>query len=162
MSEQNKYRTLWIVILCLLAINTIMLGWIWFAKPPQNAMPPERMVNELGFDAQQLEAFEKLKTEHFAVVTPLRDSIRILMRESYDLTKSDTLDKALLHQNMQDLSSKIVANEENTREHLYQVRKLCTPGQREIFDNKVLEIFKNQGENHRGGKDGERMPPPPR
>ena len=162
MSEQNKYRTLWIVILFLLALNTLMLGWVWFAKLPQNTMPPERIAKELDFDAQQIDAFEKLKAEHFAVVTPLRDSIRYLLRESFNLMKSDSLNKTLLHQKMQDLSKKISMNEENTRIHLYQVRKLCTPAQREKFDNEILEIFKNQGEAHRGGKGSEQMPPPPR
>ncbi len=153
MNEQNKFRTLWVMVISLTFLNLIMMGWIWFnAGPlgPMNPIPPEKMVEMLHFDQNQRGAFHKLKERHFHEIEPIRDSIRLLIDQNYDLIKTDNLDENLLYTKSEELARVIIRNEENTRRHLFEVRKLCNSTQKEIFDHEVLDLFKKQREDPKG------------
>ena len=117
---------------------------------PMNPIPPEKMIEILHFDKNQREAFRKLKEAHFQEIEPIRDSIKLLIDQNYDLIKTDNLDENFLHAKSQELAKAIMRNEENTRKHLFEVRKLCNSEQKEIFDHEVLDLFKKQREKNKG------------
>jgi periplasmic protein CpxP/Spy len=147
-----------ILILGLLLVNLGVLIWMSFFKngpPPPNQISPMIIERELGFEGAQKQVFEKIKTQHFNEVGPLRDSIRILKREAQQMLRQTPLDTATLHEKINQLSQKIAQNEWLTLKHFGEIRAMCQPEQQRIFDEVLLPRLgrpmdprKNEGPRH--------------
>jgi protein CpxP len=163
MEDVKKIKTLWIAIILLILINLSVLAWLWLSpRDMQGQLSPERIERTLNFDSQQREQFEIIKDKHFAEVTPIRDSIKIIKSELFDYIKQDKPDQKFIDEKMNSLASKIKENEEKTLKHFTEVRAVCNEEQKDIFDNEILERFKKQGPNGGGRRpEGEGRPPRP-
>jgi periplasmic protein CpxP/Spy len=155
MNEQQKFRNLWFAILSLFMLNVGTLGWIFLKN--QHGEPPIGPViieESLSFDKKQLNDFEPLKNRHFKEVLPIREDIRKEKDKLFDWLKSVKGDSLELENRLSILSLKVIANERNTFKHFREIRGLCNPEQKKIFDNVLIEKFKHHGENKNN--------PPPR
>jgi periplasmic protein CpxP/Spy len=155
MNEQYKFRNLWFAILSLFMLNIGTLGWIFLKN--QHGEPPIGPViieESLSFDKKQLNDFEPLKNRHFKEVLPIREDIKKDKYRLFDWLKSEKVDSVALENHLAMLTSKVIANERSTFKHLREIRDLCNPEQRKIFDEVLIEKFKHQGENKNN-------PPPP-
>ncbi len=161
MENLKKIKTLWVAIIMLIIINLSVLAWMWFSpQGMQGHISPERIERTLNFDSKQKEQFEVIKDKHFAEVTPIRDSIKIIKSELFDYIKQDKPDPKIIEKKMNLLASKIKENEEKTLKHFTEIRAMCNTEQKHVFDNDILERFKNQDPN--GGGRPERNDRPPR
>lgn len=149
-------------IIMLIIINLSVLAWMWFSPQgmQQGQISPEKIERTLNFDSKQKEQFEVIKDKHFAEVTPIRDSIKIIKSELFEYVKQDKPDQKIIQEKMNLLANKIKENEEKTLKHFIEIRAMCNEEQKTIFDNDILERFKKQGPN--GGGRPERNDRPPR
>ncbi|MES2517089.1 MAG: hypothetical protein V4585_03210 [Bacteroidota bacterium] len=162
MEDKKKIKTLWIAIIMLIIINLSVLACLWLSpRGIQGQLSPERIEKALNFDSQQKERFEIIKDKHFAEVTPIRDSIKIIKSELFDYIKQDKPNPKFIDEKMNLLASKIKENEEKTLKHFTEVRAICNEEQKHVFDNEILERFKKQGPNGGGRPEGEGRPPRP-
>lgn len=147
------------VIIMLIIINLSVLAWMWFSpQGMQGQMSPERIERTLNFDSKQKERFEIMKDKHFAEVTPIRDSIKIIKSELLDYIKQDKPDQRFIEEKMNLLANRIKENEEKTLKHFTEVRAMCDDEQKNIFDHDILEGFKKQSPN--GGRPESKGRPP--
>jgi periplasmic protein CpxP/Spy len=143
MNEQYKFRNLWIAILSLFLLNMGTLGWIFLKnRPMQPPVGPLFIEKTLNFNQQQKEAFEPLKKQHFKEVLPIRDSIKHDKDALFAWVKSDKADSVEFENRLISLSQKVIQNERNTFKHFRAIRDLCTPEQKKIFDDVMIERFK--------------------
>jgi periplasmic protein CpxP/Spy len=156
MNNLNNNRNLWLAILGLLILNLCTLGWVIFSK--NNKKPPLNIAKDLHFDNKQAESFEIIKDRHFEEVLPLRDSIKTLKKEVFELIKADKFDKVAFDAKMNQISDKIYRNEENTLLHFREIRDMCTPEQKKLFDEELVAKLTSPPQ----GESGNRPPPPPR
>ena len=162
MENLKKIKTLWIAIIMLIIINLSVLAWMWFSpQGMQGHISPERIERTLNFDSQQKEQFEIIKDKHFAEVTPIRDSIKIIKSELFDYIKQDKPDPKIIEEKMNLLANKIKENEEKTLKHFTEIRAMCNEEQKTIFDNDILERFKKQDPNGAGRPGRNDRPPRP-
>jgi periplasmic protein CpxP/Spy len=156
MKEQQKFRNLWFAILSLFMLNVGTMCWI-FLKNQHGEAPigPIIIEKSLSFDKKQLDDFEPLKIRHFNEVLPIREAIKKDKNTLFDWLKSERVDSLALENHLVILTSKVIANERSTFRHLREIRDLCNPEQRKIFDEVLIEKFKQQGENRNN------RPPPP-
>lgn len=162
MEDSKKIQSLWIAIILLILINLSALSWLWFSqRSSQDHTGPERIEKTLHFNHQQEQQFIKLKDAHFAEIIPIRDSIKIIKSELFDYLKQEKPDLKIIEIKMKIMVEKIKENETKTLQHFAKIRAICTPEQKIIFDNDVLERFKKQGSNSDGRpREGERPPRP--
>jgi periplasmic protein CpxP/Spy len=162
MEDSKKIQSLWIVIILLILINLSVLSWLWFSqRPPQDSLSPERIEKTLHFNHEQEEQFRKIKDDHFAEILPIRDSISIIKSELFDYLKQENPDPQFIDAKMKIMLEKIKENETKTLQHFAKIRAICTPEQKVVFDNDILERFKKQGPNGAGRpREGERPPRP--
>jgi periplasmic protein CpxP/Spy len=156
MNEQNKFRNLWFAIISLFVLNMGTLGWIFFKnqghEPP---IGPVIIEEALSFDSKQREDFKPLMRKHFEMVIPLREAIQEDKNLLFDWIKSGSNDTIVLSNHLASLSLKVIENERNTFLHFKEIRDLCTPEQRKVFDEVLINKFKNQ-------RNKKTPPPPPR
>jgi periplasmic protein CpxP/Spy len=157
MNEQNKFRNLWFAILSLFMLNLGTLGWIFFKnKGHEPPIGPVIIEEALSFDNQQIAEFKPLMRKHFDAVIPLRKAIQEDKDSLFDWVKSGGNDTAELNRLLASLSLKVIENERDTFLHFKEIRDLCTPEQRKVFDDVLVEKFKHHGENK-----NQMSPPPP-
>ena len=162
MEDSKKIQALWIVIILLILINLSVLSWLWFSQRiPRDPLSPERIEKTLQLNHEQEDQFRRIKEEHFTEIRPIRDSIKIIKSELFDYLKQENPDPQLMEAKMNLMLEKIKENETKTLQHFAKIRAICTPEQKIIFDNDILEKFKKQGLNGGGRpRDGERPPRP--
>jgi periplasmic protein CpxP/Spy len=157
MNEQHKFRNLWFAILSLFVLNLGTLGWIFFKKqahePP---IGPVIIEKALSFNDKQVSEFKPLMRRHFDKVIPLRNAIKQEKDLLFDWLKSGGNDSITFNNHLASLSAKVTENERITFLHFKEIRDLCTPEQRKIFDEILIEKFKKQG-----GDKNQKMPLPP-
>ena len=143
MEDSKKIQSLWIAIILLILINLSALSWLWFSqRSSQDPISPERIEKILHFNHQQEQQFIKLKDAHFTEIIPLRDSIKIIKSELFDYLKQEKPDLKIIEVKMKIMVEKIKKNETKTLQHFAEIRAICTPEQKIIFDNDILERFK--------------------
>jgi hypothetical protein len=154
MNNSTNNRFLWLTILGLLLLNIGLLGWIWFGTNSSlGKEPPSFLPNELGFDQAQAHQYDILRKAHFKEVKPIRDSTKILKDDLFSHLANPTLSDADLKALTNAIAQNIERSDWLTFKHLQEVRKLCTPAQKEVFDATIQDIMRKQAH---GG-----MPPPP-
>lgn len=142
MNEQNKFRNLWFAIISLFVLNLGTLGWIFFKNQGQEPpIGPVIIEEALSFDHKQREDFKPLMRKHFEAVIPLRESIKKDKISLFGWLKSGGNDTTVLNNHLASLSSKVIENERNTFLHFKEIRDLCTPEQKKVFDEVLIEKF---------------------
>jgi periplasmic protein CpxP/Spy len=155
MNEQNKFRNLWYAIMSLFLLNMGTLGWIFFKnqghEPP---IGPVIIEEALKFDSKQLSDFKPLMRKHFEAAIPLRKAIQEDKDSLFQWLKAGGNDTTDFNNHLTSLSAKVIENERNTFLHFKEIRDLCTPEQKKIFDEVLIEKFK-----HHNDKKGPPLPP---
>jgi periplasmic protein CpxP/Spy len=155
MNEQHKFRNLWFAIISLFVLNIGTLGWIFFKnqghEPP---IGPVIIEEALKFDDKQLSDFKPLMRKHFEAVIPLRKAIQHDKGALFDWLKAGGNDSTDFNNHLASLTSKVIENERNTFLHFKEIRDLCSPEQRQYFDDVLIEKFK-----HHNDKKAPLLPP---
>lgn len=157
MEESKKIKSLWLAILGLVILNISVLGWIGFDgklnQQPTEPPPPHEISKRLGFDKYQILAFENIKNEHFRRIRPVREHIRMMKEKLWEDVKNDTPNDYILKAQVALLGNEIQINEYETFKHLQDIRKICNPSQKQVFDNEIVPLF-NRREPPHPGRDG--------
>jgi periplasmic protein CpxP/Spy len=158
MNNLNNNRNLWLAIFGLLILNLCTLGWVILSKNGKRPIVGNFFIeDELKFNNNQKESFKMLKDKHFEEVLPLRDSIKTLKKEVFELIKADKFDRIAFDSKMIQISDKIHRNEANTMLHFREIRDMCSPEQKVLFDEELIAKLSSPP----GGGGGNRPPPPP-
>ncbi len=162
MKDSKKIQYLWVVIILLTLLNLSVLSWVWFSQRTlQDPLSSERIEKALHFNHEQENQFRKIKDDHFTEIRPIRDSIKIIKSELFDYLKQENQDPKIIEAKMFVMLEKIEENETKTLQHFAKIRAICTPEQKKVFDNDIIDRFKKQGQNGAGRpREGERPPRP--
>lgn len=152
MEESKKIKSLWLAILGLIILNISVLGWVSYGNKlghqPNEPPPPNEIPRRLGFDESQVRAFENIKNQHFQRIKPVREHIRMMKAKLWDDVKNDAPNDSLLKAQIALLSNEIQMNEYETFKHLQDIRKICNPSQKQIFDNEIVPLFNRREPQH--------------
>ncbi len=162
MEESKKIKSLWLAILGLIILNISVLGWVGYGNKlrhqPNEPPPPDEIPKRLGFDKFQVLAFENIKNQHFQIVKPVREHIRMMKAKLWEDVKNDAPNDSLLKAQIALLGNEIQMNEYEIFKHLQDIRKICNPSQKQVFDNQIVPLFNRREppfpnkENHNDDK----------
>jgi len=172
---KNKLLTWLVLLLIVFNAVTITMFWLGSAKVPprRNGTPQEFLVKELNLDTLQQSTFAKLRRDHRDSAEILRAQVKQAKESFFALLKqSDVTDsmKATAAKRISVITEKL---DLLTLNHFQKVRAICTTEQQGKFDdiiNQVIEMIGHNGQPGRphgnrppqpGGRDEERLPPPP-
>lgn len=135
MNKQAK-----LIIVALLLVNIMLLVTLYVGKPAQNQFnrPKELIIEKLGFEEMQISHFEGLVVEHFTEVRTVQSEIRAYKQE----INSDLL---LENPEMNDSLNNLLSNcfkkmEELHFKHMRDIKDICNPEQKLIFNKMVPEL----------------------
>jgi periplasmic protein CpxP/Spy len=146
-SKPSKFWKAFAIVLLVLNITLIVFLLL---KPmidhhrmqKEEGGPGHFLVVKLKFNATQEASFDKLRTAH-------HDSIEILQAEGKKLRKTffDGLTTDVSDSTAVIMAGKIAANQKQiellTYNHFVDVKKLCTPEQKLIFNDIIQEVIQN-------------------
>ncbi len=146
MKTENSSNKIFIIVIALLLIaNIVTLSLFFTGKKPETDDRKNTMrnylKNEVGFSAAQLVAFDTVKSRQRAQAKLMYDEIRErkqnnLKKIGIDKFSDSTLKNAALY-----AASQQKDMEMNMLQHLKDIRNLCTPPQRAIFDTGFYKIM---------------------
>jgi hypothetical protein len=163
--KNNRWLTVFIIILLLANIVTLVLLWSGYKKNElekiiQNPTGSvfQFVTTALQLNEQQQKAYAVLRDEHRAGQKDLQDSIKKAKDNFFELLKLPATNDSILKM----YSSRELAFQQQleifTFKHFQQVKALCTTAQQIKFDNVIQEALKRMGNNRPPRPDG---PPPP-
>ena len=137
----NKVKFLYIIIVLLVATNVSVLLNIYFHKPPHphNENGPKKIIVEkLGFDKTQSEAYDVIIKQHQVKIKSIENKIRKNKDALFALLKEDDLStKDSVVSNLGSLQMEI---ESAHYTHFEAIKKICKDDQLERFDELTKEL----------------------
>ena len=156
MFTNTKSRALVAIIIFLLLSNIAILAFFLFysdgrksshGKEDRNAISLF-LQKEIGFNQQQMDDYQKLRTAHMQSVKPLFDDIRLAKESFYDLLYINNIADSTINKAVGVIGEKQMALDVQMFNHFKNVRNLCTPQELPKFDT----LFKKVVEKMTGGK----------
>jgi hypothetical protein len=135
----NKKTLNSIIIAVLLTSNLILLGFIFFSKPPHPPMPKQVIIKKLGLDKTQTADYLQLTKAHQEAVIALESKIKEKKKELYI-----TLANANGNTNVDSLANaigQIQTEIEHTHyKHFTEIKNLCRKEQLPAFNELSKEL----------------------
>lgn len=147
----NKIRLLTISVVLLFLLNAGMIVFLFTARPlppGHDRRPDAFIIEQLQLDKEQQQSFAQLRMQHQNAIRSAQEEDRRLHDVYFSLVKTDQPDKAKVDSLTSLIGAQRGVIETATFEHFHQLRNLCRPEQKKLFDNTIDEITR-------------RMAPPP-
>jgi len=153
--RSNKYIG-WVVIV-LAIINVVLLVFIWTGSNRLKRNRPQGGIivleERLDLNESQKQQVQQLREAHFKSMESLRDESRETRKVLHSLwSETNVNDKVTTL--TQRLGNAQAAIEKATYDHFAQIRAICSPEQKVIFDELIKDILR-QGEQA-GPRNGKR------
>lgn len=146
MKADNSSNKIFIIVIALLLIaNVVTLTMLFTGKKPEyddrrNAMR-NYLKTEVGFSAAQLVAFDTVKSRQRTQAKLLYDEIRERKQNNLKKIGADNFSDTTIKSAAVYAAAQQEQMELNLLEHLKNIRNLCTPPQRAIFDTGFYKIM---------------------
>lgn len=148
-NDQNRHKVFLVIIAVLLLTNIGMLVFLLQGKEtPKQADQPDKkafIVNllqeEIGFDQQQLSAYDTLSNQHRERMGKLFEQLRKKKAEKFRLlAAADFADSAISHAAAESAASQEIIDV-SMYHHCKNIRQLCSSSQRPKFDSLFVKVF---------------------
>lgn len=162
MKDTNKFRILWVAIVALVVLNIGMMAWFtFFAHRPG---PPQRLFleQELSFDDKQKESYRLMREEHFMKARSIKEHVKMMKEAFFKAMADSSIADEELRKKALAISSEASELDLLTFKHFQQVRQMCTPEQKEKFDEIIEEVLRSMDrQGPPPGREQPNGPPPP-
>lgn len=155
MDAVTKNRSLVSIIIFLVISNiAILLYFLYFSDGRKGSHGKDRnavsvfLQKDIGFNKQQMDAYQKLKTSHLQTIKPLFNDIRTAKENFYNLLYVNNVSDSSIDKAAAVIGEKQIALDKQMFNHFTNVRNLCTPQELPKFDSS----FKKVVEKMTGGR----------
>src|SRR6218665_720690 len=152
MKDTNRFRILWAAIAVLVVLNIGMIAWFTFFA--HHSGPPRRffLEQELSFNEKQKESYRIMRDEHFMKARSIKEHVKMMKEDFFKSMADSSLSDEDLRKKAQAISTEASELDILTFKHFQQVRQMCTPEQKEKFDEVIEDVLRSM----------DRQGPPPR
>jgi hypothetical protein len=145
----NNKVLLLVVAVLLLANIAMLLYFLWGKEPSRKNAHAERqrspitlfLEQQIGFDKQQMEAYEKMRQEHRQKMRPLFEEIRIAKVGFYGLLNNPAYSESEFNQGASAIGEKQKAIDVQAFHNFRELRKICTPSQQVKYDSLIPGVI---------------------
>ncbi|MEO6488714.1 MAG: hypothetical protein ABIO04_02145 [Ferruginibacter sp.] len=149
MNTKTKSKTLIVIIAILLAANIATLSFILLNKNGHRdsgknnwrTSTSKYLKNEIGFTKEQLDRYDTLGDQHRSVYTQLLEDISFNKQAIYKRVASENFTDSSIQKGALELSTEHNRFELAMLHHIKDIRAICSPVQREIFDTGFYKLM---------------------
>ncbi len=143
MKDTNRFRILWVAIIVLVVLNIGMIAWFtFFAHRP--GLPPRLFLEqELSFDEKQKDIYRHMREEHFMKARDIKEKVKTLKEAFFKAMADSSITDEELRKRASAISTEASELDVLTFKHFQQVRQMCTPEQKEKFDEIIEEVLRS-------------------
>jgi hypothetical protein len=161
MNYQPKNKILLLIIVILLVTNMTMLFFFFRETPAAKWERPDRqqiisnyLKNEVRFNDDQLRAYEQLGKKYKEEITILFDSLSKIRKRTFQEIGAEKFSDSAILDAAERLKSRQDRIEIMMLRHLVDIRSLCSPEQKAIFDTGFYKIMsRRSSENKKSRKE---------
>jgi UDP-glucose 6-dehydrogenase len=137
----NKSKLNTIIVIGLLLSNIILVCFILFKKPPHPMRPKPReiIIEKLGFDENQVAAYDVIIKEHQKNIRNKEEQIMNVKKQLYFLV-GNNIENNLKDSLITQLGNLQMDIENIHYSHFVEIKKICKPEQMERFNQLLDEI----------------------
>ncbi|MGB3608634.1 MAG: hypothetical protein WA775_15125 [Psychroserpens sp.] len=162
----NKNTILYTLIIFLIVVNGFFLFEYMAKKNDVRPHEPQRdknfIVNELGFNAEQLERFNKNSEGHHETMMRLSDSIKDLKDKMFRALSDDSISESTVDSISSLICEKGKEKEKEVFYHFKMIKEISNDEQKEKFNSILLDALQKGNRGNRPppkGADGRRPRP---
>jgi hypothetical protein len=164
MSYFKNYKLLLLVIIALFITNIgLLYFYVWKKKyTPHKSMKEQvlsRLENEVGFNKQQLAAYDSMRTKHFESIGPMFEELRLAKDSFFRLIHEPQINDSIIDQMSVKIRAKQKLIDIKMLKYFRLTKNLCTPEQLPKMDS-FLQSFtrKMYGGGGNRGRSGPNQP----
>ena len=156
MSYLRNHKLLLLVISVLL-ISNIGLLWFYVWNKPKSVGPPKpppvniQMINEVGFDEQQVAIYDSLRKDHYETIGPMFKDLRHERDSLFKLMHQPELPDSLIEMQSGIVYKKQQAIDLKMHRYFRSVRDICTEEQKPKMDTFLVNLAKKMNSGRRWG-----------
>lgn len=145
-------RVLLLVVAILLLSNIAMLFFfVWMKEPSKKGIRGERqkspitlfLEQQVGFNKQQMEAYDKIRQQHRQEMKPLFEEIRLSKVGFYGLLSKSENSNDDLNKAASAIGEKQKIVDLQAFQNFKEIRALCTPEQQPRYDSLIAGVIAN-------------------
>lgn len=168
MNYLMKTKWLPVILVVLVLMNIITISAFWLFNNPPKGGAITFLVTELAFDSLQRQQLNLFTEEHRSETRDIRKLNRDAKNAFFDLLKETNVSDSVLETAARRSVYYDAEMVKSTFRHFKKIRSICTPAQREKFDQIIHDVLRMQAEKpgpppHNGERPmhpGPDMPPP--
>jgi protein CpxP len=156
-------KVLVFTIVILLLANIFLLVFFLGKKPPErrphNGSPVAAFLEkDLAFNANQMEAYEKMRQQHRQTGKPFFEDLRLTKVRFYKLLSNATVSESVVDSMATLIGEKQKAIDLRAFRNFKEIRSLCNASQQPLYDSLIPQVigkmwFTPRKGNGRPGKD---------
>ena len=151
MSYLRNHKLLLLIIGVLLIANIGLLYYFVFNKP---AHPPklteqemrdrakEKVKNEVGLNAEQVAAYDSLRTNQFKIMKPYFEDITRSKEDFFSLIYQQNISDSVLNAYASKIGQRQMALDLSTFRYFQSIKALCNEEQKPKMDSFIKQIVK--------------------
>jgi len=157
MSTQSKNKTLVLIIGILLIANIATLSFFLLNKcggnrggrPDKKAMITNFLKKDVGFSAEQLSRYDTLSKQHRSEMKAAFDNMAAGREDIFKKLASQEFSDSALDHAAGDITGQQRSFESMMLHHLKEIRDICSPSQKMIFDTGFYKVISKRGEGRK-------------
>ena len=147
MKTENSSNKIFIIIITLLLLANIGTVVMLMKGGKKNDVSEHKnmmrnyLKKEIGFSDKQLQDYDTIKARHRSEVKQMFEQIHHAKQNNLKMVGSDSFSDAVIQNAATAAASEQQTLELNMLRHLRDVRNLCTPAQRAVFDTGFYRVM---------------------
>ena len=156
MSYLRNHKLLLLIIGVLLVANIGLLYFFVINKKTPPRTPPisaiEKVKSEVGFNDEQAEIYDSLRSKQFKTMKPLFREITRSKEEFFSLIYQEGVSDSTLNSYAAKIGEKQMALDISTFHYFQSIKALCKEEQKPKMDSFIKQIVKRIINNNGGGQ----------
>ena len=159
-SNRKNKILLWLVIFLVIA-NAITLVFLLRNRPFPKESPASFLSRELSFTEDQKKQYEGMVSVHRDSTQILRKELQQAKDEMFALLKQSVISDSIKQSAVKKISTITERMELFTLAHFQEVRSICSPAQKDKFDQVISKMLQLMSTSRRPPPGVENLGPPP-
>lgn len=154
--QSNKVLLLIITVLLLTNIGVLVYFLKYRQCEPEAAKPKgatDLLKEQVGFSQEQLDHYKQIREQQRELIRPMYENMRTTKDSLYRLLGDSTVTDGKLDTITSHIGEKQKALDLLTFQQFRELRKICRPDQRTLYDSMMVQLFYKNAKSFKPNKD---------
>lgn len=144
----SRNKLLLFIVAILLLANVVLLYFLFKGESNSKSQPRERrgiseqLKNDVGFNEEQLKAYELRREKHMGEMKGLFEELRQTKEQFFTTVQNPQAADSIIQRGANTIAEKQKLIDLQTHAYFTDLRKICTPDQLPKFDSLYQQVIK--------------------